>query len=73
MTGELARTKGGGKLTREEIEKKIAELKSDYVRIQADLEKATYVGSNTSRGEEVLTAIETELRELRQLLRTMEN
>lgn len=60
-------------MTREEIEKKIAELKSDYVRIQADLEKATYVGSNTSRGEEVLTAIETELRQLRQLLRTMES
>jgi len=60
-------------MTREEIEKKIAELKSDYVRIQSDLEKATYVGSNTSRGEEVLTAIETELRQLRQLLRTMES
>src|SRR5690606_20140971 len=65
--------KGGREMTREEIEKKIAELKSDYVRIQSDLEKATYVGSNTSRGEEVLTAIETELRQLRQLLRTMES
>ena len=65
--------KGVGELTREEIEKKIAELKSDYVRIQADLEKATYVGSDTSRGEEILKTIETELRNLRQLLRTMKN
>ncbi len=58
-------------LTREEIEKKIEELKSDYVRIQADLEKATYVGSSTTKGEEVLTEIEAELRNLRQMLRSL--
>jgi hypothetical protein len=55
-------------MEREEILRKIEELKSDYVRIQADLEKLTYVGGNGERTEKVLEEIELELKRLRSLL-----
>lgn len=60
--------KGGWGMEREEILRKIEELKSDYVRIQADLEKLTYVGGNGERTEKVLEEIELELKRLRSLL-----
>jgi len=52
-------------MEREAILKRIEELKSDYVRIQADLEKLTYVGGDGKRTEDVLAEIEQELKELR--------
>jgi len=52
-------------IEREAILKRIEELKSDYVRIQADLEKLTYVGGDGKRTEDVLAEIEQELKELR--------
>ncbi|WAA13988.1 SE1832 family protein [Fervidibacillus halotolerans] len=55
-------------LTREEIFQRIEELKSDYVRIQADVEKATAVGGSIGQGEKVLQNIEEELRKLRKML-----
>ncbi|WP_420842535.1 SE1832 family protein [Fervidibacillus halotolerans] len=55
-------------MTREEIFQRIEELKSDYVRIQADVEKATAVGGSIGQGEKVLQNIEEELRKLRKML-----
>lgn len=50
---------------------KMEELKSDYVRIQADVEKATAVGGTVGQGEKVLQTIEEELRTLRKMLEHM--
>ncbi|WAA09602.1 SE1832 family protein [Fervidibacillus albus] len=58
-------------LTKEEILLKMEELKSDYVRIQADVEKATAVGGTVGQGEKVLQTIEEELRTLRKMLEHM--
>ncbi|MCU9613373.1 SE1832 family protein [Caldibacillus lycopersici] len=55
-------------MTKEEIQRKIEELKSDYVRLQADLEKLTFVGGNGAQTEKVLESMEIELRELRRML-----
>lgn len=55
-------------MKKDEIERRIVELKSDYVRLQSDLEKLTYVGRNGDQTEKVLEAIEEELKELRILL-----
>ncbi|MFC7393989.1 SE1832 family protein [Scopulibacillus cellulosilyticus] len=55
-------------MTKEEIEQRIIELKSDYVRIQSDLEKMESVGANTERTEKVLIKIEEELKEMRKQL-----
>lgn len=58
-------------MTREEIQKKIDELKSDYIRIQGDMEKLESLGkhSNVSYSETLLDSIEQELKQLRELLR----
>ncbi|MBP1948926.1 SE1832 family protein [Virgibacillus litoralis] len=48
-------------MIKKEIEAEIAELKSDYIRIQGDLEKATSFGVNTSKGEKQLIQIEKQL------------
>ncbi|MFC4558146.1 SE1832 family protein [Virgibacillus kekensis] len=55
-------------MTKKEIEAEIAELKSDYVRIQGDLEKATSFGVNTSTGEKQLIEIERQIAELNKKL-----
>ncbi|WP_164667520.1 SE1832 family protein [Virgibacillus doumboii] len=55
-------------MTKKEIEAEMAELKSDYVRIQGDVEKATSFGVNTSKGEQQLIEIENRLKELNQKL-----
>ena len=59
-------------MEREEILREMEELKSDYLRIQADLEKATYVGGDTRQGEQVLVEIEGELKRLRSILEALD-
>ncbi|MFB4169854.1 SE1832 family protein [Virgibacillus sp. JSM 102003] len=59
-------------MTKKEIEAEIAELKSDYIRIQGDLEKATSFSVNTSAGEKKLIQIEKELAECNRKLEEME-
>ncbi|WP_188454667.1 SE1832 family protein [Virgibacillus oceani] len=49
-------------MTKKEIEAKLAELKSDYVRIQADMEKLVLVGGRTSTAEEKLIELEEEIK-----------
>lgn len=62
--------KGGGGMTNEEIQKRIDELKSDYIRIQGDMEKLESLGKNgnVSYSEKLLEEIELELKQLRELL-----
>lgn len=55
-------------MTKEQIEAVIVELKSDYIRIQGDLEKATSFGVNTSTGEKQLIKIEKQIAELNRKL-----
>lgn len=57
-------------MTKEEIQKRIVELKSDYIRIQGDMEKLESLGKNgnVSYSEKLLEEIELELKQLRELL-----
>ncbi|WP_186575916.1 SE1832 family protein [Aquibacillus kalidii] len=52
-------------MSKKDIEDKIEELKSDYVRISADLEKLDSVGGNTANAEKQLEQIENEIADLR--------
>ncbi|WP_099159329.1 SE1832 family protein [Virgibacillus ndiopensis] len=51
-------------MTKKEIEAKLAELKSDYVRIQADMEKLVLVGGRTSTAEKKLIELEEEIKKM---------
>ncbi|GGB35155.1 hypothetical protein F3157_10660 [Virgibacillus dakarensis] len=51
-------------MTKKEIEAKIAELKSDYVRIQGDAEKLVLVGQNTATAEKKLIELEKEIADM---------
>lgn len=58
-------------MTKKEIEYQIAELKSEYVRLQNDLEKLEYVDGNLSPLEKQISEIETKLHLLNQKLREL--
>lgn len=62
----------GAGMDKREIELKMRELKIDYVRIQADLEKVVNVGANPHQGEKILEEMEQELRSLYQQLEALE-
>jgi hypothetical protein len=55
-------------MNKKEIEYKILDLKTDYVRLQHDLEKLEYVKGNLHPLERQLAGMEEELRELNKLL-----
>ncbi len=57
------------KMNRQEIEDKITELKSDYVRLSADLEKLVYVKGKTEFNEKELARLENEIAALRKQLK----
>lgn len=59
-------------MTKKQIEAEMAELKSDYSRIQGDVEKATSFSVDTSTGEKQLIKIENRLKELNQMLDELE-
>ncbi|MEQ6391091.1 SE1832 family protein [Bacillaceae bacterium S4-13-58] len=59
-------------MTKLEIKNKIAEVKSDYTRIMADLEKLDSVGGNTLNAERQLEQLENELAELNKKLAILE-
>lgn len=48
-------------MTKKELEAKLAELKSDYVRIQSDLEKIVFVGGREDSPEQELIRLEKEI------------
>lgn len=59
-------------MSKKQIEAEMAELKSDYARIQGDVEKATSFGVNTSTGEKKMVEIEERLKELNRQLEEVE-
>jgi predicted nuclease with TOPRIM domain len=66
-------TRGLMILTKQEIEKRLTELKSDYARIQGDLEKMEAVTGNSASGEHALIEIEQEMSKLRKQLDEMQS
>lgn len=56
-------------MNREELEHKLTNLKSDYARIQGDLEKMEAIVGNSASAEHQLVQLETEIKELRKQIR----
>lgn len=52
------------KMNKKELEAKLAELKSDYARIQGDLEKIVFVGGREESPERELIRLEKEIAEV---------
>ncbi|GAE92587.1 hypothetical protein JCM21714_1594 [Gracilibacillus boraciitolerans JCM 21714] len=55
-------------MNRQEIEAEIEDLKADYARLSADLEKLVYVKGRTEHNEEELERLATQIASLRQQL-----
>ncbi|WP_078392256.1 SE1832 family protein [Shouchella patagoniensis] len=55
--------------TVQELEAQLAELKSDFIRIQGDVEKIETTGGNVALAVKQLTALENEIAEVRTQLR----
>lgn len=51
-------------MTKKELQAKLAELKSDYVRVQSDLEKVVFVGGREDSPEKELIRLEEEIAKL---------
>jgi len=58
-------------MSKKELEAKLAELKSDYVRIQEDMDKLEFVGGRVSSAEEQLIRLEKEIAEINKQLDEM--
>jgi len=63
---------GGIIVTKEELEAELAKLKSDYVRIQQDLEKLVFVDGRASSAEEQLVRLEKEMANLYKQLEALD-
>ncbi len=59
-------------MTKKELEAKLAELKSDYVRIQEDMDKLEFVGGRVSSAEEQLIRLEKEIAEVNKQIEDLE-
>lgn len=59
-------------MTKKELYDKLDELKSDYVRIQSDLDKLVYVRGRASSAQEQLVRIEEEIAEVYKKLEALE-
>ncbi|WP_047980940.1 SE1832 family protein [Ornithinibacillus contaminans] len=59
-------------MTKKELEAKLDELKSDYTRIQSDLDKLVYVRGRASSAEEQLVRLEKEIAEVYKKLEEFE-
>lgn len=60
-------------MNRKQLEEKIAEVKSDYVRIQSDMDKLEYVQGRVSSAEKQLIRLEAELKELNDALDALDD
>lgn len=58
--------------TKKDLEAKLLELKSDYVRIQSDLEKVVFIRGGAERTEAVLVQLEKEIAEINEQLRKLD-
>lgn len=59
-------------MDKKQIEAKLAELKSDYARIQEDMDKLEYVGGRVSSAEGQLIRLEDEIAIVRKQLEDLE-
>lgn len=57
---------------RKQLEAKLAELKSDYIRLQQDLEKVIFVGGRASSTEQELIRLEKEIAEVNDQLEKLD-
>ncbi|NLI68970.1 MAG: hypothetical protein GX374_10035 [Bacilli bacterium] len=55
-------------MERKQLEAKLAELKSDYVRLQSDLEKVIFVRGREQETEKELVRLEKEIAEVNRML-----
>lgn len=60
-------------MNRQQLEAKLEEVKSDYVRIQSDMDKLEYVEGRVSSAEKQLIRLEAELKELNDALDALED
>ena len=60
-------------MSRKALEAKLAELKSDYVRIQQDLEKLIFVDGRASSAEGQLIRLENEIAEVRRQINALDD
>lgn len=60
-------------MDKKQIEAKLAELKSDYSRIQEDMDKLEYVGGRVSSAEGQLIRLEDEIAIVRKQLEDSDN
>lgn len=60
-------------MSHQDLEARLAELKSDYVRIQEDMEKLEFVGGRVSSAEEQLIGLEEEIAEVNKLIEEKED
>lgn len=58
--------------TKQELENLLIELKSDYARIQGDMDKLEYVRGRVSSAEEQLVRLEEEIADINQKLEAFE-
>jgi len=59
-------------LSKKELENKLSELKSDYVRIQEDMDKLSFVGGRVSSARDQLIRLEGEIADLNKKLEAYE-
>lgn len=57
-------------LNKNELEKQLLELKSDYIRIQGDMDKLEFVKGRVSSAEEQLIRLEKEIADVNKKLDT---
>jgi len=58
-------------MNKKELEQKLDELKSDYTRIQGDMDKLEYVRGRVSSAENQLIRLEKEISEVNRQLEVM--
>ncbi|MEI3612035.1 SE1832 family protein [Pseudogracilibacillus sp. SO30301A] len=59
-------------MNKKELEAKLLELKSDYIRIQGDMDKLEFVGGRVSSAEEQLIRLEKEIAEVNKEIEKLE-
>ncbi|HLR02384.1 MAG TPA: SE1832 family protein [Virgibacillus sp.] len=57
-------------MTKEELEVEIEKLKSDYIRIQEDMDKLEFVGGRVSSAEGQLVELEKKIAHLKEKLQS---
>lgn len=60
-------------MNRKQLEAHLLELKSDYIRIQGDMDKLEYVEGRVSSAEEQLIRLEDEIKEVNAQIDALED